>query len=140
MVREVLMTWMISLVVSLSASAGDEIGGVSFHIGSDEKMNLALRQITRHFEMNKSTPIRVFLVADGVKPALEGAKDENGGDYTAQMEQLLASGIRIFACENTLAHLGKSTEDLAFGIETITSGIAELGRLQVDENWAYIKL
>lgn len=114
--------------------------GVVFHIDSDAHMNRSLRQISRHLEAHPDIPLRVVLIASGVNPALEGAEDPNGGLYSAQMEQLLAKGVRIFACENTLNSFNKSPDDLTFGIETVESGVAELGRLQIQLDYAYIKL
>ena len=84
--------------------------------------------------------IMLYLIGNGVKPALEGAEDANGGQYSAQMEQLMASGIRIFACEATLNYYNLTEDDLAFGVETVPSGVAALGRLQAREGWGYIKL
>ncbi len=117
-----------------------EPGGVAFHVDSDKTMNRGLRQITRHLKAHPSIPIRVILIADGVKPALEGATDSNGGLYGAQMEQLLAQNVRIFACGNTLRSFNKSADDLTFGIETVPSGIAELGRLQFELGFSYLKI
>lgn len=114
--------------------------GIVFHVDSDQKMNRILRQIARHHAGNPTIPARVILIAEGVRPAMEGAVDANGGDYSAQMEQLLMSGVRIFACENTLTSFNLSSDDLALGIETVPSGVAELGRLQAKEGWGYIKL
>ena len=121
-------------------SYADAIAGIAFHVDTDEHMNRSLRQISRHLEGNPDVPIRVILIAGGVQAALEGAKDPNGGLYSAQIEQLLAQNVRIFACENTLRSFNHSTNDLTFGIETVPSGIAELGRLQVKEQFGYIKL
>lgn len=129
------------LMIALPAFSADTVpSGVAFHIDSDEHMNRALRQISRHLEAHPSVPIRVILIANGVNPSLDGATDPNGGLYSAQMEQLLAQGVRIFACENTLSSFNKTPDDLTFGIETVPSGIAELGRLQFELGFAYIKL
>lgn len=114
--------------------------GIVFHVDSDQKMNRVVRQIARHQAGNPTIAARVILIAEGVLPAMEGAVDANGGDYSAQMEQLLMSGVRIFACENTLTSFNLSKDDLALGIETVPSGVAELGRLQVADGWGYIKL
>jgi len=115
-------------------------GGVVFHIDSDEHTNRSLRQISRHREAHPEIPLRVILIASGVRPALVDAKDPNGGLYSAQIEQLLAQGVRIFACENTLLSFNLTVDDLTFGIETVPSGVAELGRLQSEDGFAYIKL
>lgn len=130
----------LGVMLAPSAAVAETTPGVAFHVDSDAHMNRMLRQVARHHAANPDIPVRVILIAEGVRAALEGAEDANGGSYSAQMEQLLAAGVRIFACENTLISFNWSAEDLAFGIETVPSGIAELGRLQVKEQWAYIKL
>ena len=110
-----------------------------FHLDSDTSMNRMLAQVARHHAFNPGIETRVILIGNGVKPALEGAKDANGGQYSAQMEQLMASGIRIFACEATLNYYNLTEDNLAFGVETVPSGVAALGRLQASEGWGYIK-
>ena len=128
------------LAAWLSHGNDDDRYGVAFHVDSDTKMNHVLRQVGRHRAANHAMPTRVILIAEGVKAALDNATDSSGGAYSAQMEQLIAAGIRIFACETTLTSYGLDADDLALGIETIPSGVAELARLQISHQWAYIKL
>ena len=121
-------------------SADAQAPGVVFHLDSETSMNRMLAQVARHYAFNPDIETRVILIGDGVKPAIEGAEDANGGPYSAQMEQLMASGIRIFACEATLNYYNLTEDDLAFGVETVPSGVAALGRLQAREGWGYLKL
>jgi len=114
--------------------------GVALHLDTATLMNRAIRQVGRLVDAHPNTPVKLILIAGAVEPALEGATDNNGGLYGAQFEQLLAQGVRIFACETTLMSLGKSAEDLTFGIETVPSGIAELARRQLESGYAYLKL
>lgn len=132
---------LLCLAVALpSLHAAAQAKGIAIHLDTDAHMNRSLRQVQRHLDGNPGVPVRVILVAGAVNAALEGAVDDNGGLYAAQMEQLLASGARIFACENTLTSFNKSPDDLTFGIETVESGVAELGRLQVALGFGYLKL
>ena len=121
-------------------SADTERPGVVFHLDSETSMNRMLAQVARHHSFNPDIDTRVVLIGNGVKPALEGAEDANGGQYSAQMEQLMASGIRIFACEATLNYYNLTEDNLTFGVESVPSGVAALGRLQAREGWGYIKL
>lgn len=121
------------------AGAADE-RGIAFHMDSDAHANRSLRQISRQLEAMPDTPVHVVLIADAVNIVVEGAKDANGGLYSAQIEQLLASGVRFFACENTMTSFNLTEDDLAFGIETVPSGIVALSRLQLDAHFAYQKL
>ena len=141
MSRWLAITGLVGLMLSSTVQSSDlEMPGVVFHLDSDTRMNRMLRQVARHHSFNPDIPTRVILIAEGVKPAIDGAVDANGGKYSAQMEQLLASGIRIFACEATLNFYNLTEDELAFGVETVPSGVAELGRLQAQERWGYIKL
>ena len=114
--------------------------GVAVHLDSITHINRAIRQVERLVDAHPETPVRLILIASGVEPALEGAIDKNGGLYSAQLEQLLAKGVEIFACETTLTSLSKHPEDLTFGIDTVPSGVAELARLQLKSDYAYLKL
>lgn len=114
--------------------------GVAVHLDTITHINRAIRQVERLVNAHPNTPVRLILIASAVEPALEGAMDKNGGLYSAQLEQLLAKGVRIFACETTLTSLAKTPESLTFGIETVPSGIAELARLQLETDYAYLKL
>ena len=141
MARWLAVTGLIGLMLSSPVQSSDlEMPGVVFHLDSDTSMNRMLAQVARHHSFNPDIETRVILIGNGVKPALEGAKDVNGGQYSAQMEQLMASGIRIFACEATLNYYNLTEDNLAFGVETVPSGVAALGRLQAREGWGYIKL
>lgn len=128
------------LVTLTNPLQAQHTAGIAIHIDTDAHMNRSLRQVSRHLEGNPDIPVHVILIAGGVRPALEGAQDPNGGLYSAQIEQLLARNVRIFACQNTLTSFNKSADDLTFGVETVPSGIAELGRLQAKEGFGYIKL
>ena len=114
--------------------------GVAVHLDSITHINRAIRQVERLVDAHPGTPVRLILIASAVEPALEGAMDKNGGLYSAQLEQLLAKGVGIFACETTLISLSKRPEELTFGVDTVSSGIAELARLQLESDYAYLKL
>ncbi len=123
-----------------SAYADSEWAGVAFHLDNDDDANLAFRRIAMQLQTYPEVPIHIVLIGSGVRPAIEGATDPHGGLYSAQLEQLLAAGVRVFACENTMDSIDITEDDLAFGIETVRSGIAELTRLQLGLGFAYIKL
>lgn len=128
------------LAATVAPAAYAEPAGVAFHLDSNHHLNRAIRQVSRHQEASPDVPVRVILIAEGVDAAVEGATDSNGGLYSAQIEQLLANGVRVFACENTMTSFNLTEDDLTFGVETVKSGVAELGRLQVQLGFGYIKL
>lgn len=129
---------LIMLVFSMGAQA--ETRGVAFHLDRLDHMNRSILQVSRHLQGNTNTPVTVVFIGDAVHALLDGAVDSHGGAYSAQLEQLLAQGAELYACSNTLDSLAKTNADLILGAETVPSGIAELGRLQVEEDYGYIKL
>ena len=129
---------LIMLVFSVGAQA--ETRGVAFHLDRLDHMNRSILQVSRHLQGNTNTPVTVVFIGDAVHALLDGTVDSHGGAYSAQLEQLLAQGAELYACSNTLDSLAKTNADLILGAETVPSGIAELGRLQVEEDYGYIKL
>jgi intracellular sulfur oxidation DsrE/DsrF family protein len=81
----------------------------------------------------------VIALADGVRFVLEGSKDARGNDYAAMVEPLALDGVTFKACGNTLTANDLDADDLSFGVEVVPSGVAEIGRLQLEEGYAYIK-
>lgn len=132
------LTLLIMLVFSMGAQA--ETRGVAFHLDRLDHMNRSILQVSRHLQGNANTPVTVVFIGDAVHALLEGATDSHGGAYSAQLEQLLAQGAELYACSNTLESLARTDADLILGADTVPSGIAELGRLQVEEDYGYIKL
>ena len=78
-------------------------------------------------------------LAGGVRFLLDGTKDARGNDYAAMVEPLVMDGVKFRACGNTLNANDLDADDLSFGVEVVTSGVAEIGRLQLEEGYAYIK-
>jgi intracellular sulfur oxidation DsrE/DsrF family protein len=55
------------------------------------------------------------------------------------VEPLAMDGVIFKACGNTLNANSLDADDLSFGVEVVTSGVAEIGRLQLEKGYAYIK-
>lgn len=56
----------------------------------------------------------------------------------SRIGSLAASGVRFFACENTMKRLTLTKADLLPAVGTVDSGVAEIVRLQ-EAGWAYLK-
>ena len=125
-------------LVALPGSAA-EPPGVVYHVDSSERAVMALRNITNHRKIYPELPIVVVGLAGGVRFLLDGTKDARGNDYAAMVEPLVMDGVKFRACGNTLNANDLDADDLSFGVEVVTSGVAEIGRLQLEEGYAYIK-
>ncbi len=137
--RERLMAAAALLLVALTPPAIAETPGVVYHVDSTDRATMALRNVSNHRKAHPELPIKVVALADGVRFLLDGSKDKRGNSYAAMVEPLAMAGVQFFACGNTLQANSLDADDLSFGVEVVPSGVAEIGRLQLEEGYAYIK-
>ena len=131
------MASLFALVANPSAAA--EPPGVVYHVDSSDRAVMALRNVTNHRKVYPELPIVVVALADGVRFLLDGSKDSRGNSYAAMVEPLALEGVVFKACGNTLRASSLDADDLSFGVDVVPSGVAEIGRLQLEEGYAYIK-
>ena len=127
------------LFLTLGLPATADAAGVVYHIDDSSRATQALRNVTNHRKAYPDLPITVVALAHGVGFLVDGAKDPRGNSYSAMVETLVMADVRFIACGNTMNALGLSSEELSLGVETVPSGVAEIGRLQLEEDYAYIK-
>ena len=130
-----------AVIIALTSQrpAAAEPPGVVYHVDSSDRAVIALRNITNHRKVYPDLPIVVVGLADGVKFLLAGTKDSRGNSYAAMVEPLAMDGVVFMACGNTLNAYDRDADDLSFGVEVVPSGVAEIGRLQLEQGYAYIK-
>lgn len=137
--------WLKTLVLpglfisSIQLSSAAEPAGVVYHVDSSERAVMVIRNVTNHRKVYPKLPIIVVALADGIRFLLDGTKDARGNSYAAMVEPLAMDGVTFKACGNTLNANMLDADDLSFGVEVVTSGVAEIGRLQLEEGYAYIK-
>jgi intracellular sulfur oxidation DsrE/DsrF family protein len=115
------------------------IDGVVVHITSPDANDWgqALRNVS-NLHSDESVPIEpnlITIVVNGEATRFLRA-DEPDAD---RLSRLADSGVRILACSSSLERLGYSPDELAEGVETVDSGVAEVTRLQWHGN-GYLKL
>lgn len=132
-----LAVMLVTLSISLPASSAGP--GVVYHIDSSDRAVGALRNVANHRKAYPDLPITVVALGDGVRFLVDGSKDAHGNSYASMVEPLALAGVKFDACANTLNALSIDPDELSFGVETVPSGVAEIGRLQLEEDYAYIK-
>ena len=123
-----------------SPAAHADPAGVAIHVDTIDHMNLVLRQIDNQRQAMPQTPIQVVMIGAAVRALVEGATDPGGGAYAAQLEQLIAEGVEIYACGNTMTTFELEPDELTFGVEVVSVGLAALTALQLEHGYAYLKL
>lgn len=78
---------------------------------------------------------RVCVVGHG--PGLRLLTGETG--CGAAVDELVASGVEVVACANTMRRLDVPETALRPGVGTVSAGIGELVRRQ-SEGWAYVRV
>lgn len=137
------LVWLACLLaVAGTAFAASQDGDekVVYHINDSAVAKMALGNVKNHLAATQNqTKIVVVAHGFGVDFLLEGAQDKNGNPYNIQIEELLALGVDFRVCNNTLKSRKIDPKTVIQGARIVPSGVAELGKLQAREGYAYIK-
>jgi len=111
---------------------------VVYHINDASVARVAMRNIENHLDASPEARIVVVTHGKGIDFLLNDAKDDKG-PYQTQVAGLKNRGVDFRVCRNTLN--GQKLDDNAviFEAGVVPSGVAELGKLQAREGFAYIK-
>ena len=144
--------FLIAILAFLSAAAAyaagqGEIAGkakepnkVIYHINEGlEQASNGLRNIRNHLEADPTAKIVVVTHFNGIDFLLEGAKDKNGNPYAATVDDLTLNGVEFRVCEFTLVGRNIDKSKVHPEAKIVPSGVAEIGRLQSKEGFAYLK-
>jgi intracellular sulfur oxidation DsrE/DsrF family protein len=125
-----------------SGTAGNsaDANKVIYHInGGLEQASDGLRNIRNHLSVDPKVKIVVVTHYKGIDFLLEGAKDKNGNPYDAAVDDLSMKGVEFRVCEFTLKGRNIDKSRVHPEAKIVPSGVAEIGRLQVQEGFAYLK-
>jgi intracellular sulfur oxidation DsrE/DsrF family protein len=121
------------------AGAGEE--RIVYHINESTNPATALRNLANHIESNPDLKAVVVAHNKGVDFLLAGARDAESGElFESSVAQLRARGVDFRVCGNTLARRAIDPKQIIPEARLVPSGIAEIGRLQTREHYAYMQL
>lgn len=78
--------------------------------------------------------VQIEIVVYG--PAIRMLEAES--DWRDRVTQVLDEGIRVIACENTMATMGLKRDDMLGGVDFVKTGLAHVMRREL-EGWAYAR-
>ena len=78
--------------------------------------------------------VQIEIVVYG--PAIRMLEAES--DWRDRVTQVLDEGIRVIACENTMATLGLKRDDMLGGVDFVKTGLAHVMKREL-EGWAYAR-
>jgi len=113
---------------------------VLYHINDSAVARAALGNIRNHLNATEGkVKIVVVTHGPGVDFLLDGAADKSGNPYNIAVEELMAQGVDFRVCNNTLKARHIDLRTVQQGAKIVPSGVAEIGKLQAKEGFAYIK-
>lgn len=123
-----------------TAGKSADANKVIYHInGGLEQASDGLRNIRNHLAVDPKAKIVVVTHYKGIDFLLEGAKDKNGNPYDAAVDDLVMKGVDFRVCEFTLKGRKIDKSRVHSEAKIVPSGVAEIGRLQQQEGFAYLK-
>jgi intracellular sulfur oxidation DsrE/DsrF family protein len=63
---------------------------------------------------------------------------EMDSDWRDRVTQVIDEGIRVIACENTMATMGLKRDDMLGGVDFVKTGLAHVMKREL-EGWAYAR-
>lgn len=123
-------------------AAPEPVGAVRvvYHISSAGSARDALRNLANHLKAAPTAKIVVVAHNEGVDFLLKDARDASGEAYEPEVSRFLDRGVQFRVCANTLERRGITPHELIPSAALVPSGIAEIGRLQNNEGYAYMRL
>ena len=121
------------------AGPGDPVK-VIYHINQgNEQATDGLRNANNHLAADPKAKIVFVTHANGVHFLLDGTKDKNGNSYDALVQDLMGKGVEFRLCRFTLERQKIDPKKVIQDVKIVPSGVAEVGRLQIQEGYAYLK-
>ena len=122
-----------------TATAADHTPTVVYHIDDSSRAIPMIRNIGNHHRADPKIKIIVIALGAGVDFLVDGAADERGNSYDALVDPLMLEGIEFRVCANTLKGRSIDPARLLPDVALVPSGVAEIARMQIEEDAAYIK-
>ncbi|XLZ70834.1 DsrE family protein [Massilia sp. SR12] len=139
LIRILLLPLLLLFGAGAAQAEAPRIEKVVYHFSDSSNAMGGLRNIRNHLNASPKAQIVVVALGGGVDFLLDGAKDKNGNPYDIVVQELAARNVQFRVCNNTLTGLGISKDKVLPEASIVPSGVAEIGRLQALEGYAYIK-
>jgi len=120
----------------LAANAAEE--KVVYHVNDSANARAAMNNVSNHLNAAPDAKIVVVTHGKGIDFLLNEAKDDKG-DYAPMVSGLKAKGVDFRVCNNTLKARKLDASAVIQEANIVPSGVAEIGKLQAQEGYVYLK-
>lgn len=107
---------------------------VVYHFNDSSTATAGLNNIENHLSV-----ARCGAHGKGVDFLLDGAADKDGNPYNIKVEELQAKGVDCRVCNTTLVSRKIDPKTVLPLANIVPSGVAEIGKLQAQEGFVYLK-
>jgi intracellular sulfur oxidation DsrE/DsrF family protein len=111
---------------------------VVYHINDASVARMAMNNANNHITANPNAKIVVVTHGKGIDFLLNDAKDDKGA-FEPQVAALKDKGVDFRVCRNTLKSRNLSDDAVIMEAKVVPSGVAEIGKLQAQEGYVYLK-
>jgi intracellular sulfur oxidation DsrE/DsrF family protein len=120
-------------------AAGSDGPKVVYHLCDFDKVGFALGNIENHFDgMGGADKVTIALAVHG--PALKAFHAASArGEVKQRVDQLVKTGLRLFACANTMRSQHVAMKDLLSGFAAADNGAVVLIAELQSQGYAYIR-
>jgi hypothetical protein len=120
----------------MAASAAEE--KVVYHVNDSANARVAMNNVNNHLNAAPDAKIVVVTHGKGIDFLLNDAKDDKG-EYAPVVSALKAKGVDFRVCTDTLKSRKLDASAVNMEATIVPSGVAEIGKLQAQEGYVYLK-
>lgn len=113
---------------------------VVYHVmDTDTQGMLAMGNIRNHLRADPTVKITLVALFKGINLLMEGSVDKNGNPYALAIEELAGKGVQFEICKNSMDFFKVNADQVLPQVKIIPSGVAEIAKLQAEQQYVYIK-
>ena len=112
---------------------------VVYHFNDSANATAGMNNIRNHLSASPNAKIVAVTHGKGIDFLLDGAADKDGNPYNVKVEELQAKGVEFRVCNNTLVSRKVDPKTVLPGAKIVPSGVAEIGKLQAQDGYVYLK-
>jgi intracellular sulfur oxidation DsrE/DsrF family protein len=120
----------------MAANAAEE--KVVYHVNDSANARVAMNNVNNHLNAAPGAKIVVVTHGKGIDFLLNDAKDDKG-EYAPAIAGLKEKGVDFRVCANTLKARKLDANAVVPEATVVPSGVAEIGKLQAQEGYVYLK-
>jgi intracellular sulfur oxidation DsrE/DsrF family protein len=111
---------------------------VVYHVNDASVARMAMINANNHLNANPNARIVIVTHGKGIDFLLNDARDDKGA-FEPQVAALKDKGVDFRVCRNTLKSRNLGDDAVIMEAKVVPSGVAEIGKLQAQEGYVYLK-